>query len=44
MQGVSTSDQNLDLQSRALTEYGCTTIYQKKIRGRLQTDRNLRNF
>jgi DNA invertase Pin-like site-specific DNA recombinase len=35
---VSTSDQNLDLQSRALTEYGCTTIYQEKISGK-NTDR-----
>ena len=35
---VSTSDQNLDLQSRALTEYGCTTIYQEKISGE-NTDR-----
>ncbi|WP_432709947.1 recombinase family protein [Pedobacter sp.] len=35
---VSTSDQNLDLQSRALTEYGCATIYQEKISGK-NTDR-----
>lgn len=35
---VSTSDQNLDLQSRALTEYGCTIIYQEKISGK-NTDR-----
>lgn len=31
---VSTVDQNLDLQSRALTEYGCTTIYQEKVSGK----------
>lgn len=35
---VSTSDQNLDLQPRALTEYGSTTIYQEKISGK-NTDR-----
>ena len=35
---VSTSDQNLDLQSRSLTEYGCTIIYQEKISGK-NTDR-----
>lgn len=28
---ASTSDQNLDLQLNALSEYGCTTIYQEKI-------------
>ena len=31
---VSTADQNLDLQFNALTEYGCTTIYQEKISGK----------
>jgi DNA invertase Pin-like site-specific DNA recombinase len=35
---VSTEDQNLDLQLNALTEYGCTTIYQEKISGK-STDR-----
>jgi DNA invertase Pin-like site-specific DNA recombinase len=35
---VSTTDQNLDLQSNALTEYGCTTIYKEKISGK-NTDR-----
>ncbi|RNL51665.1 recombinase family protein [Pedobacter jejuensis] len=35
---VSTADQNLDLQFNALTEYGCTTIYQEKISGK-NTDR-----
>jgi DNA invertase Pin-like site-specific DNA recombinase len=41
---VSTTDQNLDLQSNALTEYGCTTIYKEKISGK-NTDRpELKNF
>jgi DNA invertase Pin-like site-specific DNA recombinase len=31
---VSTADQNLDLQLNALTEYGCTIIYQEKISGK----------
>jgi DNA invertase Pin-like site-specific DNA recombinase len=31
---VSTADQNLDLQLNALSEYGCTTIYQEKISGK----------
>jgi DNA invertase Pin-like site-specific DNA recombinase len=35
---VSTADQNLDLQFNALTDYGCTTIYQEKISGK-NTDR-----
>jgi DNA invertase Pin-like site-specific DNA recombinase len=35
---VSTADQNLELQFNALTEYGCTTIYQEKISGK-STDR-----
>jgi DNA invertase Pin-like site-specific DNA recombinase len=35
---VSTADQNLDLQFNALTEYGCTKIYQEKISGK-NTDR-----
>jgi len=35
---VSTADQNLDLQFNALTEYGCTNIYQEKISGK-NTDR-----
>jgi DNA invertase Pin-like site-specific DNA recombinase len=35
---VSTADQNLDLQFNALTEYGCTTIFQEKISGK-STDR-----
>lgn len=36
---VSTADQNLDLQFNALTDYGCTTIYQEKISGK-NTDRS----
>jgi DNA invertase Pin-like site-specific DNA recombinase len=35
---VSTAGQNLDLQFNALTDYGCTTIYQEKISGK-NTDR-----
>ena len=31
---MSTADQNLNLQLDALTEYGCTTIYQEKISGK----------
>jgi len=41
---VSTADQNLDLQSRALTEYGCTTIYQEKISGKNKDRPELRKL
>ena len=36
---VSTEDQNLDLQRRALTEAGCTKIFEEKESGRVGTKR-----
>jgi DNA invertase Pin-like site-specific DNA recombinase len=37
---VSTDDQNLDLQRAALSEVGCTRIYEEKLSGAISVVRS----